>query len=271
MADGRGRHPPIGSWQEFQQRWGGLHNCLMQGELTACLPDDYELPPLERIIEAVRADSAAVIRSGVKGDDFDLTDISEDFRSLPLEAAMESRFILAHFSLHERLGGPGQIFEGLEERWVEPWRQALTARGFTFDNIFLILFAAGPHSATNYHMDYTQQLSWQVSGTKHWHGLHEPDRWTSKCTQPKARLHACDLWVYFDDRLLCLLQHWSNEVTFSWRACSNRQRSPHRTSTLSLSSRVPTPGPHMMYLLFPVPFATRFSIELRIELGGETG
>eukprot|EP01046_Picozoa_sp_COSAG06_P020041 COSAG06_NODE_1450_length_9437_cov_5.045299_15_plen_254_part_00 len=175
------------SWDAFEHRWGGLYNCLMDGELVCELPD-YTLPPLEDIVNTVRADGRAVLRSGVKSNDFDLTDISDEFRSMPISAAMQSRFILAHFHLNERFGGPGQIFEGLEDRWVEPWRRALAAHGFTFSRVFSILFAAGPHSSTNYHMDYTQQLAWQRYGTKHWGGLLQPDRWTTMEQRTDVRL-----------------------------------------------------------------------------------
>lgn len=159
----------------------------MDGELVCGIPD-YTLPPLEDIVNAVRADDRAVLRSGVKSNDFDLTDISDDFRSMPISEAMQSRFILAHFDLNERFGGSGQIFEGLEDRWVEPWRRALAAHGFTFSRVFSILFAAGPHSSTNYHMDYTQQLAWQRYGTKRWGGLLEPDRWTTMEQRTNVRL-----------------------------------------------------------------------------------
>lgn len=173
-------HSPLTSWHAFEERgWGGLHNCLMGDELVHEIPVSYKFPPLEDIVDAVRADEQAIFRSGVKSNDFDLTDISADFRAMPISVAIQSRFILAHFQLHQRFGGPGQIFEGLEEQWVEPWRRALASHGFTFSNVFSILFAAGPHSATNYHMDYTQQLAWQLYGVKHWGGLLEPDRWTT--------------------------------------------------------------------------------------------
>lgn len=176
------------SWNAFEAQWGGLHNRLMDGELLHDFPISLELPCLEDIIDMVRADDRAVLRSGVKSPDFDLTDISEEFRAIPISVAMRSRFILAHFQLHEQFGGPGQIFEGLEEQWVEPWRRNLKAHGFTFDRVFSILFAAGPHSATNYHMDYTQQLAWQLHGVKHWGGLLEPDRWTTLDQRTNVKL-----------------------------------------------------------------------------------
>ena len=95
---------------------------------------------------------------------------------------------LAHFGLANHLAGAGQVFEGIEEKWVEPWRRALTANGFTFDGVYAILFVSGPHSATNYHMDYTHQLAWQRQGVKHFHGLKDPDRWTTRALRGKCEL-----------------------------------------------------------------------------------
>jgi hypothetical protein len=177
---------PVATWEEFKRRWGGLHNFLLEGELGRFA---YEWPRLERIIDEVRHDPAALVRSGVKSDVFDLTLITDEFRALPLRQAMRSRFVLAHFGLHPHLSGPGQVFEDIEEQWVEPWRQQLSRHGFTFENVFAILFASGPDSATNYHMDATHQLAWQGYGTKHFSALHDPDRWTTREQRGRCTLH----------------------------------------------------------------------------------
>src|SRR5687768_10075151 len=114
---------PVNTWDEFRQRWDGLHNFLLGGELIA--PFDYEAPPLARIVEEVRADELSIVRSGRKAAAFDLTGIKPEFCRLPVHDALQSRFVLAHFDVHPRLSGKGQVFEGIEERWVEPWRRRL--------------------------------------------------------------------------------------------------------------------------------------------------
>ena len=182
---------PVGEWNKFHQQWGGLHNFLLDSRLTEF---NYEFPPLERIIEEVRHDSHAIVRSGIKGDAFDLTEIKEAFLKLPLVEAMRSRFVLAHFGLHPHLTGQGQVFEGIDEKWVEPWRKRLVEHGFSFERVYAILFASGPHSASNFHMDKTHQLAWQGYGIKHFHGLHDPDKWTT--AQERA---ACDLTMVKPD------------------------------------------------------------------------
>ena len=176
------------AWPEFQRRWGELHNFLVApGEVTRGF-GGYQMPPLERIFEEVREDPGAIFRSGVKAAAFDLTDISAEVLALPVAEALQQRFVLAHFDLHGSFGGPGQVFEGLEEAWVEPWREQLRRHGFTFGSVFSILFAAGPHSATNFHLDYSHQLAWQQFGEKHWHGLVDPERWTTIQQRCEAKL-----------------------------------------------------------------------------------
>jgi hypothetical protein len=179
-------HQTLRTWPEFRNEWGGLHNFLMEGELVDGFA--YDLPPIERIIDEVRQSPHAIVRSGIKQDEFDLTSIKEQFVRLPIAEAMRSRFVLAHFGLHPHLTGKGQVFEDLDEKWVEPWRKKLLAHGFTFDNVFAILFASGPDSASNYHMDYTHQLAWQRYGTKHFCGLRDPDRWTTAAQRGRCEL-----------------------------------------------------------------------------------
>ncbi|MCX5660653.1 MAG: hypothetical protein NTW19_13160 [Planctomycetota bacterium] len=176
---------PVATWSEFLQRWGGLHNFLMAGEL--CGGFDFPLPPLDELVDRARGDANTIFRSGVKQAEFDLTNIP-DAKTMPIDKLLARPFILANFSIVGQFGGPGQLFEGLDERWVEPWRQRLRDHGFTFESVFAILFASGPHSATNYHMDYTHQLAWQRWGTKHFHGLKDPDRWTTRELRGKCEL-----------------------------------------------------------------------------------
>lgn len=179
-------HQTVSTWDDFIREWGGLHNFLLAGELAAWF--DFDLPPLERIIEEVRRHPGSVVRSGRKAATFDLTDIKAEFNAQPLAQAMQRPFVLAHFKVHPELTGPGQVFAGLQERWVEPWKQRLRDHGFDFDNVFVALFCSGPDSASNYHMDYTHQLAWQRYGTKHFSGLKDPNRWTTPEERGRCQL-----------------------------------------------------------------------------------
>src|SRR5262245_30040045 len=116
----------ITTWAEFREAWGGVHNFLMGGE---CVPFEFDVPPLDRVVEEMRNDKDARIGSGVKGATLDLSDASESFRKLPIEKALESSFALSHF----RLGvfdAPGKFLHGFKKKVVDPWEAALRSAGF---------------------------------------------------------------------------------------------------------------------------------------------
>lgn len=166
-------HKTINTWQQFQKSWDGVLNFLLEGE---CVPFSYTMPPIEHIIDELRADSEVRITSGAKSDTLDLTDIAESFRRLPIEEALRSPFALAHFKL-EKFYGRGQLLDGFEEQVMEPWKRALSTAGFTWRRCYPIIFISGPRRATNYHLDYSHVLAWQIHGTKTFSGFRDPDRW----------------------------------------------------------------------------------------------
>lgn len=163
----------VNTWSEFREKWDGVINFLMGGE---CVPFSFEMPPIERVVDEVRRDADARIWRGAKGEELDRVDIAEQFRRLPIEQAVHSSFQMSHFKL-ESFYGTGQLLHGFEEQVMEPWRQALSEAGFTWTRCYPILFVSGPHAATNYHMDMSHVLAWQVHGTKVFSGLKDPVRW----------------------------------------------------------------------------------------------
>lgn len=164
---------PVVTWEEFCRRWSGLYNFRMTGEVV---PFDFEWPSVEEIVDAIRSDEEARIWRGAQGDRLDRTDVSDWFRSLPLEEAVRSRVQMSHFNL-QRVSGPGQVLEGLFERVVQPWQEALRANGFTWDRMNPIVFLSGPQCHTNYHMDGSHVLAIQVAGTKVFCATKDPQRW----------------------------------------------------------------------------------------------
>src|SRR6185436_6367265 len=97
---------------EFQREWQHNLNFLLGGE---CVPFEYQFPPAATLVDVLRQDPEARLqRGGYKGK-ADATDISAEFRALPIERAMEQRFSLAHFKL-SRFTSPGQLLHGFEER-----------------------------------------------------------------------------------------------------------------------------------------------------------
>lgn len=167
---------PVSTWQEFQRRWAGVQNFLMAGE---CVPFAFRLPPLAQIVEELRTDPDARITPGRKGDRLELTDMAAEFRGLPVAQALGRPFALAHFSL-ARFDAPGRCLHGFTAGVLTRWQEALRAAGFTWERCYPIVFISGIGCATNYHMDFSHVLAWQIHGTKRFCGLREPDRWAPR-------------------------------------------------------------------------------------------
>ncbi len=167
---------PVTSWAQFQTRWDGMRNFLMQGEVV---PFAFHMPPLDRVVEELRRDEMASIGPGTRGDRLLLEECSAAFRALSIEQALESSFSLAHFRL-SRFDAPGRFLHGFAAQVLEPWQAALRAAGFTFDRCYPIIFISGKGCATNYHMDFSHVLAWQIYGTKRFCGLRDPDRWAPR-------------------------------------------------------------------------------------------
>lgn len=163
----------VTTWDEFCDAWDGVHNFLMTGE---CVPFSFKMPPIERVVQEVRDDPNARITSGLKGKTLDMGDVAEQFRATPVEKALTGPFGLAHFQLSV-FDRPGGFLHGFEQQVLRPWQDALTKAGFTFERCYPIIFMSGPHSATNYHMDFSHVLAWQIYGNKRFCGLKAPGRW----------------------------------------------------------------------------------------------
>ena len=163
----------VTTWEEFCDAWDGVHNFLMADE---CVPFSFDMPPLERVISEMRDDPKARITSGVKGKTLLLEDIAEQFRATPVEEVLTQPFGLAHFELSV-FDHPGKFLHGFTQQVLDPWQAALKKAGFTFDRCNPIIFISGPQSATNYHMDFSHVLAWQIYGQKRFCGLKAPGRW----------------------------------------------------------------------------------------------
>lgn len=169
----------VRTWDQFQQRWNGVHNFLLA---DACVPFAFALPPLDRVVSELRDDPQTRITPGTRGDRLQLDNIAEDFRRRPISQALETPFALAHFEL-ARFDAPGKFLHGFEQGVMVPWRAALAANGFTYDRCSPIIFISGRQCATNYHMDFSHVLAWQIYGRKRFCGLQDPDRWAPRETR----------------------------------------------------------------------------------------
>jgi len=169
-------HRTVTTWAEFRQRWDGVLNFLMAGE---CVPFEFALPSLDRIVDEMRREPQARITPGKKGSKLDMTDMREQFLKLPIEEALRSSFALAHFRL-SAFDAPGKFLHGFKTQVLDRWQEALRAQGFTWTRCYPIIFISGAGCATNYHMDFSHVLAWQRYGTKRFCGLKDPTRWASR-------------------------------------------------------------------------------------------
>ena len=166
----------VRTWDEFRQRWDEVQNFLLA---DACVPFAFAMPPLDRVVGELRDDASVRITAGARGDRLQLDSTADGFRALPVEGALETPFALAHFAL-EPFDAPGRFLHGFFRSVMTPWQQALHAAGFTFERCAPIIFISGRQCATNYHMDFSHVLAWQVFGTKRFCGLKDPDRWAPR-------------------------------------------------------------------------------------------
>jgi hypothetical protein len=101
-----------------------------------------------------------------------------EYRDLPIEQAVAAPVQLSHFELNE-FTGPGQVFEALGPI-LEDWYRALADHGFTLERSQRAIFLSGPDSQSNYHMDSSYIVAWQIYGRKKWHWLKDPERWCGR-------------------------------------------------------------------------------------------
>ena len=176
-------HRTVSTWEGFRELWAGPLNLRMEGE---CRLPDYALPPLDDVIDQLRRDPDTRIWRGSPGNSLDKTDISDQFRRLPHDEAMRSGFQISHFKL-TKFYEPGKMLCGFEDQCLLPWLCWLEEVGFTYERYYPIIFVSGCRCCTNFHVDPTNVLAWQIYGNKTWHGAKDPERWAPHETRMNWR------------------------------------------------------------------------------------
>ncbi|WDR07251.1 hypothetical protein PSQ90_07455 [Devosia rhodophyticola] len=167
-------HATAKDWTDLGTRWVGPRNFRIAPSM---IDFDFTFAPIDQIIDEMRHDEEASIKSGLKATKLELaTQSTANFQQLPMEQVMERPFALAHFNL-ARFDAPGKFLHGFGDRVLQRWQDTLAAQGFTWERCYPIIFISGKGSATNYHMDFSHVLAWQVFGTKRFCGLVDPDHW----------------------------------------------------------------------------------------------
>lgn len=173
-------HATARDWDDLKCRWAGPRNFRLAPSM---MDFDFAFPPIDQIIDQMRQDDEASIKSGLKAAKLEVkTQSVTDFRRLPIEQLMELPFALAHFNL-ARFDAPGKFLHGFGDRVLQPWNDTLQAQGFAWERCYPIVFISGKGSATNYHMDFSHVLAWQIYGTKRFCGLVDPDRWADSAVR----------------------------------------------------------------------------------------
>lgn len=169
-------HYTAKAWEDFQDHWAGPQNFRVAPSVFDL---SFPFPSADRIVDEMRHDDKAVARTGLKGKALDLQQIPlEDIRKIPLTELMEAPFALSHFSL-SAFDAPGKFLHGFGEKVLQPWQDKLRNAGFTWERCYPIIFISGKGCATNYHMDFSHVMAWQIHGEKRFCGLKDPDRWAN--------------------------------------------------------------------------------------------
>lgn len=172
------------TWEQFRNLWSGTQNVRLTGE---CIPFSFDMPPLEVVVDEVRRCPESRlyldhVAEPVKDERRDA------FAEMPIGEALATPFSLALFKL-DALSGPGELFEGFEERVMDPWRSALSAAGFEWRRCYPIIFVSGANCSTDYHMDQSHVVAWQMFGTKRFCWLKDPERWAPREVRLDRALH----------------------------------------------------------------------------------
>ena len=153
----------------LRSMWDRDTNFLLSG---SCVPFDYTFPPLHEVVDRLRKDEDTRVRCADKSVDDE--SFARDFRSMPIERAMEAPFAVAHFKLTHFTGRRDILF-GLWDGVMRPWTNFLSTAGFSWYRCYPIIFISSSHMKGNYHMDGSYVVAWQIYGTKIFNGFADPE------------------------------------------------------------------------------------------------
>ncbi len=159
--------------EQFLAHWDDTRNFFLGPELI-CF--DMELPPAEQIVDILRVDELCKINFFDTEDEQEAEALRERFGRLPLEQVIDLPFNLSHFDLN-RFYGEGQFLADFQRQVMIPWRTFLSATGLTFMRCYPIIFISGKRRSSQYHVDISHVVAWQVHGTKTFNGFQDPEKY----------------------------------------------------------------------------------------------
>ena len=212
-----GTNHTISTSADFVANWDSRINFLMEGE---CVPFTYDFASTEAIVARFLQAEATTAIIGQLRETGDSRNIIEDFRGSTL-SDLEGQSFQLRFPDVTLLDQPGDLFEGITEQVIVPWKQFLWENDFEWDRCYALGRVSGPGTCTGYHMDRSNVLFWNVRGRKLFHGFRDPARWVpiEKATQSRAEqimpedANAEDILTYEvgDNELL-----WNHLLTPHW-------------------------------------------------------
>jgi hypothetical protein len=175
----------VTTWNEFLNNWDSPWTYRVGGEVFP-----YQVPATELldVVEQGRRDPGARLWSGQRAQTLEKTDISELYRSLPLEDAVRHPVHMTLFDI-ANLAKPGHALEKVHRQVYQPLEQSFRLHGFTWERFYPILFLSGPDCHTNYHFDPGHVLIIQLHGRKRFHCLKEPLHWCPMEMRVNAMKH----------------------------------------------------------------------------------
>ena len=175
----------VRTMEEFRRHWNSKQNFLFDPGLFGI---EMELPPAADIVDILRRDKNANIAIKEDCDEVERERMVEEFKSRPIEQAIDYPFTLSHFEL-ARFYGANQFLHRFQEKVMAPWRAFLASSGLTWQRCYPI-FISGKGCSTRYHVDVSHVVAWQVHGTKVFNGYVDPEKYApiQVCVDERDRI-----------------------------------------------------------------------------------
>ena len=162
-------------WVKFLYSWSGIINFKFKTEYNIFL---FEFPDVHKIIDILRKDNDVFIYSGNNGNILNKKQLNNCIKNISIEKFCENKFQLSHFKLEKYFKKNNFLYQ-FDKKILKPWKTLLRLNNFTWDRCYPIIFISGINSSTNYHLDYSHVLAWQIFGEKNFYSIHKPDNWVS--------------------------------------------------------------------------------------------
>lgn len=167
----------VTTWEEFRRKWDGRQNLLLRGEM---FPHSFTPPGMETVLDEVRKHEKTRIQHAYLNEQTSfyatkVDDFFPEFVDLPIEQALKTPAGVANFEARN-FAGPGQVLEGINPI-LDDWYHNLSRHGFDYTGTLRVFFYSCARTNTGYHYDDGYVLAWQITGTKRFCWLKEPDKW----------------------------------------------------------------------------------------------